>query len=104
MLANLEEVGAKLPSPIMKLLRRFNGKPVLTRPEHTFYRGKGNAYLEISMDGHRYSYATRAAVRASPCSLPAQASMAPRTGGGASSHASHNHHLLPFPPLHTSKH
>mmetsp|Transcript_27581 Transcript_27581/g.89099 ORF Transcript_27581/g.89099 Transcript_27581/m.89099 type:complete len:164 (+) Transcript_27581:244-735(+) len=69
MLANLEEVGALLPSPIMKLLRRFNGKPVLTRPEHKFYRGIGNAYLEISLDGHRYSYATRAAIHSVTRSL-----------------------------------
>eukprot|EP00967_Tisochrysis_lutea_P039138 scaffold46940_cov32-Tisochrysis_lutea.AAC.6 len=63
MLANLEDVGASLPKPILKILRRFNGKPVLTRPEHRFYRGPSNSYLEISLDGHQYSYATRAAVR-----------------------------------------
>lgn len=70
MLANLDEVSALLPSAIDKVLRRFNGKPVLTRPEHRFYRAKDNAYLEIDLDAHRYSYATRTAVSPAPHPVP----------------------------------
>ena len=59
---NLEELGAHLPSSLMSLFRKFNGKPVLTRPEHFFHRDPAGRYFGIDLDAHRYKYMTRTAV------------------------------------------
>jgi hypothetical protein len=39
------------------------GKPILTRPEHYFHRDPQNRYFACDLDGHRYKYLTRSAVR-----------------------------------------
>jgi hypothetical protein len=59
---NLADVTQSIPSALARLLKRFNGKPVLTRPEHTFYREPTNRWLTVDVDGHQYMYTTRSAL------------------------------------------
>jgi len=56
---NLDEVGAQLPSSIQRLISRYNGKPVLSRPQHDFFRDPYNRYLQVDLDGHWYNYGAR---------------------------------------------
>jgi len=62
MVRNLDELTEHLPKTLVNLFRKFNGKPILTRPEHTFTRDPANRYFGIDLDAHRYQYMTRSVV------------------------------------------
>jgi len=62
---NLPEIEAAgtLSKSVVRLLTKYNGKPVLSRPQHEFYRDPQNRYLQADLDGHQYNYGTRTAVK-----------------------------------------
>ncbi|RLN83134.1 hypothetical protein BBJ28_00006251 [Nothophytophthora sp. Chile5] len=39
------------------LLETYNGQPILTRPQHRFY--KGDDYFEVDVDAHEFNYVAR---------------------------------------------
>ena len=59
---NLEELASHMPSSLTGLFRKFNGKPILTRPEHFFHRDPKGRFLAVDLDAHRYKYMTRSAL------------------------------------------
>ena len=52
---NIPEIG--LGRVERAIASKYNGTPFLSRPQHSFYKGKG--YFEIDIDAHRFNYLCR---------------------------------------------
>lgn len=50
-----------LSGPEVRLLNSYNGKPLLTRPQQSFFLDSAGRYLEVNMDVHKYAYIARRA-------------------------------------------
>jgi len=62
-IVNVEEwaKNGPLSGAEVRLLRSYNGKPLLTRPQQHFYSDTQGQYLEIDIDVHSYAYIARRA-------------------------------------------
>ena len=62
-IVNVDEwaVEGPLSGAEVRLLRSYNGKPLLTRPQQRFYADPNGTYLEIDLDVHSYAYIARRA-------------------------------------------
>lgn len=62
-IANLPEAAdeIKMSRPERNLMKTYDGKPVMTRPQHRFYQGEiqGKKYFEIDIDAHTYNFVAR---------------------------------------------
>ena len=63
-ITNLEQVAIEsgMSRTEKGFMQTYDGKPVMTRPQHRFYRGPG--YLEVDVDAHQYAYVARKGMHA----------------------------------------
>ncbi len=62
-IVNVDEWGelAPLSNTELKLVKNYNGKPLLMRPQQRFFTGQEGQYFEIDVDIHNYAYIARRA-------------------------------------------
>lgn len=62
-IVNVEEWASKsrLSGAEVRLLKNYNGKPILTRPQQKFFSAQDNSYFEIDLDVHSFAYIARRA-------------------------------------------
>lgn len=62
-IVNVEEWGEKAPlsGTELRLVRNYNGKPLLLRPQQNFYLGEDARYFEVDINIHKYAYIARRA-------------------------------------------
>jgi Protein ENHANCED DISEASE RESISTANCE 2, C-terminal len=62
-IVNVDEWAVKAPlaGAEVRLLRNYNGKPLLTRPQHRFYSSSQGQYAEVVIDVHSFAYIARRA-------------------------------------------
>ena len=62
-IVNVDEWGEQAPlsNTELKLVKNYNGKPLLMRPQLRFFTGLEGQYFEIDVDIHNYAYIARRA-------------------------------------------
>lgn len=62
-IVNVDEWGERAPlsNTELKLVKNYNGKPLLMRPQLRFFMGPESKYFEIDVDIHNYAYIARRA-------------------------------------------
>jgi hypothetical protein len=58
-ITNVDEAAAEagMSGATKAFMAAYEGKPMMTKPQHHFYRGPG--YLEVDLDAHNYAYISR---------------------------------------------
>lgn len=60
LVANIKNIDeSDLDSWSKSILRRYNAKPLLTRPQHEFFAGPGLSYFEVWIDVHQFAFFAR---------------------------------------------
>jgi hypothetical protein len=62
-IVNVEEWASvsRLSGTEVRLLKNYNGKPILTRPQQKFFLAQDKSYFEIDLDVHSFAYIARRA-------------------------------------------
>lgn len=62
-IVNVEEWASvsRLSGTEVRLLKNYNGKPILTRPQQKFFLAQDKSYFEVDLDVHSFAYIARRA-------------------------------------------